>query len=89
MIFFLNFSAALHAVPVCTMWPIRAADSAVGTKEKCIIQHYVCSVLMNCISGSAAMDTCMTEPDLPTTKPGLLTFPQGNAEKFEWEQLQE
>lgn len=88
MLIFFNFRVVLHAVPVCTTWLNRVADSAIGTKENCIIQCYVCSVL-NCISESAVMDTCMTAPDLPTTKPGLLTFPQGNAEKFEWEQLEE
>lgn len=41
---FLNFRVVLHAVPVCTTWPIRAADSAVGTKEKCIIQCCLLSV---------------------------------------------
>lgn len=56
MLNFLNLIVVLHTVHMCTMGPSGAAGSAVGTKGKCKPQHYVCSVLMNCISGSAAMD---------------------------------
>ena len=65
------------------MWPSGASGSAVDTKGKRITEPYVCSVLINCVSGSAAMDNPMTKPGLSMTKPG---FHREDAEKFEWEQ---
>lgn len=73
---FFNFRVVLHAVHICTMWLGRAAGLAVGTKDK--YNSVVFSVVMNCISGSAAMDNSMTEQGLSMAKPDLLLFPQGS-----------
>lgn len=59
------------------MCPGRGAGSAVDAKEKWITQHYVCCLLMNCISKSAPMGNSdraryihnkARSPDIPTGK---------------------